>query len=544
MDFDFLIKNAKILDGTGSPWFRGDIAVKDGRIAGVGKVSGESTEIINVSGLAVSPGFIDIHSHSDFSLIVNPEADSFIRQGITSVLNGHCGFSAMPFNELGRDIMNEIRGFEGDWLTTREYFNVVEAKGVALNIGTLTGLGNLLVSVMGMDAFDRSPSQDEVEEMKMLLRTSLDEGSYGLSSGLEYDPQTLTPTETLIDLCNTVASCGGLYATHVRNRDIKVVEAAKEAIRIGEESGVRVEGVHWGARFPSDGKTKHIVDLCDEARSRGLDIAFDQIPWTIEDGYGWCGCTLIGPIIIGSKFLKKGGKFTYEMLTNPEVKEYLRGDLINRQYGPILAGVRGPLDSWDRFMVAHTENSPEYNGLNLREIGVRMNLDPFDALFELLVNEGEGFLNAWGAIAITSQWDTDFSLLHQHCSVAIDATNDSPTGSLSTEPVGETTTRAYGQFPYFFQKWVREERLLELEDAVRKCTGLPAQRMGLMDRGLIRPEMWADIIIWDPDEIRNNATFMTPRVYPNGIHRVYVNGVLVVEDNKHTGVLPGKTLRF
>jgi N-acyl-D-aspartate/D-glutamate deacylase len=305
-----------------------------------------------------------------------------------------------------------------------------------------------------------------------------------------------------------------------------------------------VEGVHFGARFPSDGKTKHIVDLCDEARARGLDIAFDQIPWTIENGYGWCGCTLIGPIILGSKYLKKGGKFTYEMLKDPEVREYLRRDLINRQYGPILAGVRGPLDSWDRFLVAHTENSPEYNGMTLNNIGLKMELDPFDALFEILIKEGEEFHRAWGAVGITSQWDTDFSLLHQHCSVAIDAANDSPKGPLSEEPIGEVTTRAYGQFPYLFEKWVREDKLLSLEDAVRKCTGLPAQRMGLMDRGLIRPGMWADLLIWDPDEIKNNATFMTPRVYPSGIHRVYVNGILVVEDNEHTGALPGKNLKL
>lgn len=543
MVHDLLIKNAKILDGTGNPWFRGDVAVKDGRISGVGKVKGESAETVNASGLVVSPGFIDIHSHSEFSLLANPEADSFTRQGITSVLNGNCGSSAAPLNELGKGIKKELYGLEVDWYTTSEYLNFLEAKGVALNAGTMTGLGNLLLSVMGMDAFDRAPTQGEVEEMKTLLGTSLEEGSFGLSSGLEYDPQTLTPTEALIDLCKTVASYGGLYATHIRSRDVKVVEAAQEAIRIGEESGVRVEGVHWGARFPSDGKTKHIVDLCDDARLRGLDVAFDQVPWTMENGYGWCGCALIEPIIIGSKYLKKGAKFTYEMLLDPQVKEYLRGDLINRQYGPILAGVRGPLDSWDRFMVAHTENSPKYNGMSLREIGAKMKLDPFDALFELLAREGEGFENAWGAVAITSQWDTDFSLLHHNCSVAIDSANDSPRGPLSEEPVGEVTTRAYGQFPYFFQKWVREDGLLGLEDAVRKCTGLPAQRMGLMDRGLLRPGMWADIILWDPDEIRNNATFMAPRVYPSGIHRVYVNGVPVVEDNEHTGSLPGKTLR-
>ncbi|MCK4318783.1 amidohydrolase family protein, partial [Candidatus Bathyarchaeota archaeon] len=416
--------------------------------------------------------------------------------------------------------------------------------GVAINLATFTGLSNLLTSAMGMDAYDRPPTEEEVEAMKKMLTQAMTEGSYGLSSGLEYDPQTLVDTETLVELCRVVAGYGGIYATHIRSRDVKVVEAAKEAVAIGERSGVYVEGVHWGARFPSDGKTKHIVDLFDAARERGLDVGFNQVPWTMdEDGIGWCGCGLIEPIIIGSKYIKKGGEFTYEMLKDPEVIEYLRRDLPNRQYGPILAGRRGLLDTWDRFLVAHCEKSPEYNGMNLKQIGQQMGKAPFDALIDILVKEGEGFERAWGAVGITSRWDTDFSLLHPNCSVVIDSGNDSPRGPLSEEPVGELTTRAYGQYPYFFEKWVREDRALSLEEAVRKCTGLPAQRMRVMNRGLIRPGQRADIMIWDPREIRNNATWMNPRVYPSGISKVFVNGALAVEDNEHTGELKGEVLR-
>ncbi|MCK4439001.1 amidohydrolase family protein, partial [Candidatus Bathyarchaeota archaeon] len=486
----------------------------------------------------------DVHSHSDFSLLVNPEADSFIRQGVTTVFNGNCGMSAAPLNEETKEHIEEARGVNVDWLSTAEYFSVIESGGVAINLATFTGLSNLLTSAMGMDAYDRPPTEEEVEAMKKMLTQAMTEGSYGLSSGLEYDPQTLVDTETLVELCRVVAGYGGIYATHIRSRDVKVVEAAKEAVAIGERSGVYVEGVHWGARFPSDGKTKHIVDLFDAARERGLDVGFNQVPWTMdEDGIGWCGCGLIDPIIIGSKYIKKGGEFTYEMLKDPEVIEYLRRDLPNRQYGPILAGRRGLLDTWDRFLVAHCEKSPEYNGMNLKQIGQQMGKAPFDALIDILVKEGEGFERAWGAVGITSRWDTDFSLLHPNCSVVIDSGNDSPRGPLSEEPVGELTTRAYGQYPYFFEKWVREDRALSLEEAVRKCTGLPAQRMRVMDRGLIRPGQRADIMIWDPQEIRNNATWMNPRVYPSGISKVFVNGALVVEDNEHTGALKGEVLR-
>jgi N-acyl-D-amino-acid deacylase len=540
-----VIKNGKVVDGTGSPWFRGDVAYSNGFITQVGKLDpGDFDEVIDADGLVISPGIVDVHSHSDYSLLVNPEADSFIRQGVTTVFNGNCGGSAAPLNEESKKRVEEARGVTVEWLSTAEYLSVMESRGVAINAATFTGLGNLLVSAMGMDAYDRPPNGEEVEAMKTMLRQAMDEGSYGLSSGLEYDPQTLIDTDAIVELCRVVAEYGGVYATHIRSRDVKVVEAAKEAVEIGERSGVCLEGVHWGARYPSDGKTKHIVDLIDQARERGLDAGLNQVPWTMdEDGVGWCGCGLIEPIIIGSKYVKKGAEFTYEMLKDPEVVEYLRRDLHNRQYGPILAGTRGLLDTWDRFLVAHLEKSPEYNGMNLKQIGLRMGKDPFDALIDLLVKEGEGFERAWGAVGITSRWDTDFSLLHPNCSVAIDSGSDSPQGPLSEEPVGESTTRAYGQYPYFFEKWVREDRALGLEEAVRKCTGLPAQRMRVMDRGLIRPGQRADIMIWDPKRIKNNATWMEPRVYPSGISKVFVNGVLAVEDNEHTGALKGTVLR-
>jgi len=373
-----LIKNGKVVDGTGSPWFKGDVAISTGKITQVGKLDPKDYDmVIDADGLVVSPGIIDIHSHSDYSLLVNPEADSFIRQGITTVFNGNCGGSAAPLNESAREFFEERRGVSIDWLSTAEYLSTMESRGVAINSATFTGLGNLLVSAMGMDAYDRPPTDEELEQMKRMLKQAMDEGSYGLSSGLEYDPQTLIDTDALVELCRIVAGYGGIYATHIRSRDVKVVEAAKEAAEIGERSGVIVEGVHWGARYPSDGKTKHIVDLFDAARERGLDVGFNQVPWTMdENGVGWCGCGLIEPIIIGSKYIKKGAEFTYEMLKDPEVIEYLRGDLPNRQYGPILAGTRGLLDTWDRFLVAHLENSPEYNGMNLKQIGQEMGKAP------------------------------------------------------------------------------------------------------------------------------------------------------------------------
>jgi N-acyl-D-amino-acid deacylase len=546
MKYDTVIKNGKIVDGTGSPWFVGDLAIKSGRIAYVGRVgAGDADDVIDAKGQIVSPGIVDIHSHSDYSVVENPRVDSFVRMGVTTVLNGNCGGSAAPLTEESRRIQDKSSGVRSEWLAIDEYHKKIEEKGVAINTATCTGLGNLLIMSMGLEAWDRSPSREEVSEMKKILAQSMREGSFGLSSGLEYQPQTMTTTRDIIELCKVVARHGGIYATHIRNRDEQVEAAAREAIEIGEKSGAAVEGVHWGARFPSDGKTKLIVEMVEEARARGVDIGINQVPWTMsEDDVGWCGCSMIDPIASGSQYTKKGGKITLEMLRDPEVVAYLKADLHNRQYGPILAARRGLFDSWDRVLLAHCEKSPRYNMKNLSEIGRMMGKDPFDALIEILLAEGEDFDKVWGTVGITSRWDTEFSLLHPLCSVAIDSTSNSLEGPLSEKPVGEDTSRAFGQFPYFFEEWVAKRHALSLEDAVRKCTGLPAQRMQLMDRGLLRVGMWADVMVWDLDEIRDNSTWEKPRRYPSGISKVFVNGVLTVDENKHTGALSGRVLRL
>jgi len=523
----------------------GDVAIAGEKIQSIGRLrSVEADIVINAEDKVVSPGFIDIHCHAERQLLVNPQADSLVRQGVTTVINGVCGFSAAPIKREHLHLFGLGEERLG-WSTFDEYYSQLEESGVALNTGSFVGLANCRISAMGEDAWDRSPKERELEEMKGLVVEAMEDGAFGLSTGLEYPPQTIVETDEIVELAKVASRYGGTYSTHIRSRDVKVVAATKEAIEIGERASVPVEGSHFGTRFPSDGKTKFIVELVDAARERELDIAFDQVPWiTDEGGIGWCGCSMVSPIVSGSKFTDKGKQITLEMLKDPEVVDFLKKDLPNRQYGPILAGTRGFLDTWDRFLLVHCEKNSQYNGRNLKEIGEMMGKDPFDALIEILVAEGEDFDRVWGAVGFTSQWDTDFSLLHPFCSVAIDATNDAPYGPLSKLPITETTTRAYGQFPYLFEKWVREDRLLTLEDAVRKCTGLPAQRVRIMDRGLLRPWMRADIVIFDPKKIKNKATWAEPRQYPEGISKVFVNGSVVVDENSHSGSLKGKVLRL
>lgn len=547
LNCDILIKNGKIVDGTASPWFKGDVAIKGEKILGVGKQNQVDADlIVDAKGVVVSPGFIDLHSHSEFQLLINPQADSLVRQGITTIMNGVCGFSAAPIkNEHLKLFRLFVEEMKPRWSTLREYYDQLEMQGIAINTGSFVGLGNCRISAMGADAWDRSPTGNELEEMKKMIADAMKDGAFGLSSGLEYPPQTIVETDEIIELAKVARSYGGIYATHIRNRDIKVVAAAREAIEIGEKAEIPVQGSHFGARFPSDGKTKIIVDLFDNARKKGIDVAFDQIPWTIDkEGIGWSGCSMVSLIVSGSKYTSKGGQITLEMLKTPEVVEFLKKDLPNRQYGPILAGTRGLLDTWDRVLLIQCWKNPQYNGKNLKEIGEMMGKDPFYSLIEILVAEGEDFNRVWGTVGITSKWDTNFSLLHPFCSVTGDTGIDAPYGPLSKEPINEIKTRAYGQFPYFFEKWVREDRLITLEEAVRKCSGLPAQRVRLMNRGLLRPGMFADIVIFDHMNIRNKSTWSEPRQYPVGIEKVLVNGKIVIDKNRHTGILNGKILRL
>jgi len=547
LNYDVTIKNGLIIDGTGSPWFRGDIAIEGEKIVNVGRVdSKEADVIIDASGLVVSPGFIDIHSHSEFQLLINPQADSLVRQGITTVINGVCGFSAAP---VKKEYMGLVRTWGTDvlpdWTTFQEYYERLDGLGITINTGSLVGLANVRVAAMGEDAWDRTPTDSELEAMKCLVSEAMGDGAFGLSSGLEYPPQTIATTNEIIELAKIAAKHGGIYVTHIRSRDVKLVSAAEEAIEIGEKAGIPVEGSHFGARFPSDGKTKVIVDLSDKARDRGVDIAFDQIPWTTDEkGLSWIGLDLLGLISAGSKYTAKGNVVTLEMLKDSEVVEHLCEDLPNRQFGPILAGSRGLLSSWDRVVLIQCKGKPQLNGKNFAEIGEIMEADPFDALIDILVSEGDDFRKVWGKVALTTQWDTNFSLLHPFCSVTADTGIDSTYGPLSEKPINVFTTRAYGSFPYFLEKWVKEDGLLTLEDAIRKCSGLPAQRMRIMDRGLLRPGMYADIVIFDPEKIKRKSTFEEPRRYPEGIEKVLVNGGIVVDQNTHRGTRGGKVLRL
>ena len=548
MEYDLVIRNGRIVDGTGGAWFRGDIGCKGDKIVSVGRLTSASADmVVDASELVVSPGFIDIHTHTEFTVLANPQAESYVRQGITTAIAGNCGQSPAPITKESTKLDPPPLGITPDWATFGEYFGRVEKQGTAINLGSFVGFGTCRIAAMGSDAWDRSPTADELEDMKDMVDKAMQDGAFGLSSGLEYPPQSFASTSELIELAKIAAKHHGTYATHIRSRDLQMIKATREAIEIGEKAGIRVQLSHFGARIVGGERTGRAVELVEETRKRGTDVRFDQIVYSPPDDEGnlWCFTGVASAMFGGSKYTFKGGRITLSMLKDPEVIESLRRDLPNRQYDHIFRQRQG-LDNWDTFVLVHCAKSPQYKGKSFAEIGQMMGKDPFDAAIEILIQEGEEFPKVSGKFIISSLRDTNCSLLHPLCSVASDTSVTAPYGVLSFARAGPAANRprSYGMFAWFFEKWVREYKILTLEDAVRKCTGLPAQSMGLMSRGLIRPGMCADIAIFDPKRIGSKATLEDPCRYAEGIDCIIVNGKTVIQKSEHTGALPGRTLRF
>jgi N-acyl-D-aspartate/D-glutamate deacylase len=552
MEYDLIIQNGRIVDGTGSSWFKADVGITGEKIVKVGKVdSKKSAKLIELKSQVVSPGFIDVHTHTEFEILVYPQAESFVQQGITSVIAGTCGHSAAPMKKENINLTNARVlphwGITPDWTTLEGYFKELEKQGSAINLGSHVGLGTCMIEAMGSEAWDRCPTKDEVDEMKKMVDQAMRDGAFGLSSGLEYDPQCFISTDVIIELSKVAAKYYGIYATHVRERTLHVIKATKEAIEIGLEANIPVQCSHIAARILNGERTKQIIELVEESRKKGLDFQFDDTLYSAPDEYGnlWCSTSISRALFGGSKYTFKGGKITLDMLRDPFIVESLRKDLINRQFSHIFYQRKG-LDNWDTFVLVHCKKSPEYIGKNFFEIGKMMNKDPFDAAIDLLIAEGEDFPKMYGKFIISSTWNANFALLHPLCSIITDGRLTAKYGKLSFKNSGPPANRprAYGLYPLLFEKWVREHEMLTLEDAVRKCTGLPAQQMRIMDRGILRPGMFADIVIFDPDTIRSKSSFEDPCHYPEGINYVIVNGQIVVENGEHSRALPGKILRL
>ena len=535
--FDLIIKDGKIIDGTGNPWFRGDLGIKNGKIARIGRLSpSEAEKKLEAKGLIVCPGFIDMHSHSDLSVFFNPKLDSTIRQGVTTSVVGNCGLSLAPVNPERKGLLiREASSFlpickelRIDWCRFDEYLSRLGEIGLSANIANLVGHGTVRIAVMGLE--NRDPTGEELAEMKKLVAEAMEAGAFGLSTGLIYAPGVYSKADEIIELCKIVAEYGGIYASHIRSERAMLLEAVKEAIRIGEKAKIPVEiSHHKAAGKPNWGKTKETLRLMEEARARGVDVTCDQYPYK-------AGMTSLAALL--PPWVREGGvDKMIERLRSLKERERIREDM---EKATVEWENFASECGWENIIVSSvsSEENKFLEGKSLAEIAKIRGTDEFTVLFDLLLEEEGGV-----SIVIFSMDERDIHrvMTSRLQMVGTDSWAVAPYGILN---IGKPHPRFYGTYPRILGRYVREKKVLALEEAIRKMTSFPAQRLGLTDRGLLKPGMWADIVIFDPAKIKDKATYQEPHQYPEGIEYVLVNGSVIIEKGEHTGAPAGKVLRL
>ena len=529
--YDIVITNGHVIDGTGSPWYAADIGIRGGRIAAIGKLTdAPATQRIDARGHVVAPGFIDMLGQSELTMLVEPHLPSKIFQGITTEITGEGG-SVAPLNDA--IVKADHVGYEHfritpDWRTLGQYFTRVERQGMGINLATYVGATQVRRMVLGDE--DRKPTAAELDRMKGLVREAMEQGAVGVSTSLQYAPAPYATTEELIALASEAARYGGVYATHMRSEGDQVLEALDEAIRIGREAHIPVEIWHIKAAGKRNwGRMKDIVAKIRQARDSGVDITADTYAYP-----AWFNSfsAFVPP------WAHDGGdEKLIERLKDPQMRARIRKDM------------ETPGGTWDnewqeipgpeavQICVVQDPALKPLQGKTLADVAKQWNKDPIDTLFDILVRD-----HAFTEVAVFAMSEDDITLALSQPWVSID--NDSqgasPTGLLGEE---HPHPRAYGTFPRIIRKYVREEHLLSLEEAIRKFSALPAQRMRLADRGVLKAGLWADVVVFDPGTITDKATFEEPNQLSVGMEWVLVNGVPVVADGKATNALPGKVLR-
>ncbi len=527
--FDLIIRGGRIVDGTGNPWYRGDVALRDDRIAAIGRsVSGSAQVEIDATGLVVAPGFIDIHSHSDYLLLEDGNAQSKIRQGVTTEILGE-GSSAGP-----RQGKLSARGVVIDdepteWTTLGEYFDTLQQAGISTNVASYVGLGTVWQCVMG-NSFER-PTSEQLNEMQALVDQAMRDGALGLSSQVMMPPGSLATTEEIVRLCKVVAKHNGIYSTHIRNEGTGVFESVAEAIEIGEKSGVPVDVIHLKiADQEYWGRMAEIVAMIDDARQRGVDVQANVYPYTRGNN---------NLVSIIPPWAHEGGREKLiERLRDAEEREKIKRDIhgvIPGWYNHFTAVGK----DWSRILVS---GNSSVAGLTMDRVMSlrtkdRPHADLLDELFDLLIEEG----GSVGAVyAHHTEEDMNLALRQPWCSIGSDGSAYAISGTLRR---GNPHPRNFGTFPRILGVYVRDRQLLKLEDAVRKMTSLNASKVGIQDRGVLIEGYFADLTVFDPKRVIDRSTYTEPFQYSEGILYVVVNGDVVLRRGEHTGSRPGRTLR-
>ncbi|HEY4594698.1 MAG TPA: D-aminoacylase [Thermoanaerobaculia bacterium] len=530
--FDLILTHGHIVDGTGSPWYSGDVGIRDGRIAAIGNLAGaKAKRRIDVQGKVVAPGFIDMLGQSELTILVEPRLPSKIYQGITTEITGEGGSIApltdaiVTEDKLGYDHY----GIKPDWRTLGQYFARLEKQGLGINLATYVGATQVRRVVIGEE--NRAPTPAELERMKGLVREAMEQGAVGLSTSLQYAPAPYASTEELIALAAESASYGGIYATHMRSESEAEMAAIDEAIRIAREAHTPVEIWHLKAAGKRNwGRMPDIVAKIDEARRQGVDITADTYaypawfnsfsafvpPWAHEGG--------------DDKLIAR--------LQDPATRARIRKEMESTEPVPWdneWQEIPGP----EAILLSVFQNPAlvPLQGKTLAEVAKTRGKDPIETLFDLLI-EDRGYTEV--AVFGMSEPDVLLALKQPWVSICNDSQGTSTEGLLGKE---HPHPRAYGTFPRILRKYVREDHQLTLPEAIRKFTALPAQRLRLTDRGVLKQGMWADVVVFDPATLHDRATFESPNQLSEGMEYVLVNGVPVIDGGKMTGALPGRVLR-
>jgi len=534
--FDLLIRGGKIVDGTGNPWFEGDLAIRGARIAVMGTLGADATarRIIDARGMVVAPGFVDIHSHSDMTLFEDGGAPSKVRQGVTTEILGE-DTSAGP--SKGRRAPRSVKSGGGtrSWTTLSGYFDALENQGIAVNVASYVGLGTLLECAVG-DALDR-PDGQQLEAIKQLLDEAMRDGALGLATMLASPRELAVTTDDLVALCLVVKRHGGIYSSHIRHEGTGVFDAVKEAIAVGRRAGIPVDVIHlkiadqslWG-RMPG------VIALIDEARREGVNVQANVYPYTRGNN------DLVS--IIPPWAHQGGTRALLDRMKDRSLRDRMKRD--------IRAGLPGWYNhftavggDWSRMLVSARLNpaNQHFQGQTMDKIiaaksaGLNPAPDPLDVLFDFLIEEN-GTINT--IYAHHTENDMNLALVQPWCSVGSDGSALAIEGPLRR---GHPHPRNFGTFPRVLGEYVRNRQLLRLEDAVRKMTSMSAAKVGLVERGLLRPGLFADVTIFDPNAVIDHSTYLEPFQYNQGIEYVLVNGQLVLDQGRQTQARPGRALR-
>jgi N-acyl-D-amino-acid deacylase len=508
--YDVVIRNGRVLDGAGNPWIKADVAIKDGRFVRIGRINNQGKQEIDATGKYVTPGWIDVMDQSGSVLPRNGLAENKLMMGVTTAIGGEGG-TPVPAEKIG------------------EYFAQLEKSGISMNFGTYFSETQARISVLGEES--RAPTAEELERMKAIMETAMKAGVMGMTTALIYPPSSYASTEELIAIARVAGQYGGIYASHIRGEGKELVQSVEEAITIGEKGGLPVEIFHLKAAYQPGWGTlmRRVGKKVEQARARGVDVAADMYLYTA----GGTGLEAVIP----SWAFEGGEEKLLARLKDPATRTRLKKEMVSGSPGwwNIIEAAGG----WDGIVLVNARNkeNARFEGKSLTRIAKEWNKGPADAAFDL-VAQGEGRVLA--LYYMMSEKDIVTALKFPWTSIGSDAAAALKPGGVDV--LGLPHPRSYGNFPRLIARYVREQHVLTLEEAIRKMTSWPATRMRLGARGLIKEGCWADVVIFDYNKIQDRATYEQPLLYPEGIDYVLVNGQVVIDHGKHTGARPGQVL--